>query len=153
MKLNKFDVLLGLWISLVNALLLSLVMPLIAGIPLTFGGYLSSLMFPFILGFLLTTLIPIPKWGNAMAGKFGLKPFSLKRQLVASVFIVLVMGTIMTLVLTYLRLHNGPQPAPDFFATWIRSYPISLLVIYVAANIALSTGFPLVKKILGFKNN
>lgn len=148
MKIKKLDIILGIWISLINSLVLSFAIPLIAHSPITVQSYFAGLLLPFILGIVLVTLIPLPKWGNAIAGKLGTKPQTLQRQLVAAIFLVIIMGTIMTLCMSWWNLHTIPDYTNIFFFAWLKIYPWALLVIYVSSNIAMWTGIRLAKKIL-----
>ncbi|MDR0653525.1 MAG: hypothetical protein LBG12_09510 [Synergistaceae bacterium] len=152
MKLTKFDVYLNVWISLVISAILSFTLPLIANGHVTAGEYMSGLFISFVISFVLVLVIPVVKWGDLFAAKCGAVPHTASGQLLATIVLALVIGTFMSLIMTWWGVRNVPGFQNFFLSAWMNAYPWALLVIYVSANISLWTGIPLVKKLLGIQS-
>ncbi len=149
MKITKFDMILNLWVSLIISLILSYALPMLATGGVTAGGYISGLIVSFIISMVLVTFVPLVKWGDMFAAKCGAKPFTVPRQLLAAIVLVLIMATVMSSSMTWFFIHNIPGYQSFFLSAWLHAYPWALLVVYISANISLWTGIPLTKKILG----
>jgi hypothetical protein len=149
MRITKFDVILNLWVSIVISLILSFVLPMIATGHLTVAEYCSGFAVSLVVSFVLVMFLPVVKLGDMFAAKCGAKPFTLPRQLLTTIVLALIMGTIMSLFMTWWGVRVIPGWQNFFFGAWLKAFPWALLVIYVSANISLWTGIPLTKKILG----
>jgi hypothetical protein len=148
MKLTKFDVYLNVWVSLVISAILSFTLPMIANGYVTVGEYLSGLLISFLISLVLVLVLPVVKWGDLFAAKCGAVPHTMSGQLLATIILALVIGTFMSLIMTWWGVRNVPGFQSFFMSAWLNAYPWALLVIYASANISLWTGIPLVKTLL-----
>ena len=149
MKVTKFDVVLNIWVAFLISAVLSIVLPLIAKGGLTVGEFFSGLGISFVLSFVLVLVLPIVQLGDKFAAACSAKPHTMPRQLLTTVVLALIMGVIMSLVMNWWGLHAVPGYENFYWSAWLKSFPFALIVIYIMANISLSTGIPLTKKILG----
>ena len=146
--MKHFSLVLGIWIAFVNTLIICFAMPLIIAGKITLIQYFSNMPLPFILGIVLVTLIPLPKWGNMIAGKLGTKPGTFKQQLIASFFMVIIIAPIISFSMMWWNVHRMPNYTTFLMSTWISALPKVILAVYISANIAIWSGIPLVKRIL-----
>lgn len=152
MKVTKFDTILNIWVSLIISLVLSYALPMITNGSITTGEYFSGLIISFVISFILVMLIPIVKLGDMFAAECGTKPNTIARQLLSTIVLVLIMGTVMSLIMTWWGLHNISDYTSFFFTSWLHAYPWVLFIIYITSNISLWTGIPLTKRILGISS-
>lgn len=149
MKVTKFDVILNIWVCIVICAVLSFALPMIAKGTITLPEYLSGFIVSTILSFILIMFLPIIKLGDSFAAKCGAEAHTVKRQLLTTIILALIMGTIMSIAMTWWGLRNVPGYQEFFWMAWFAAFPWALLIIYASANVALWTGIPLTKKIMG----
>lgn len=141
---NKFDILLNVWISLLISLVLSAVLPLLAGVENTFPLYFQGFVISIVVSYILATILPVVKWGNLFAGLFKQKPRTIPGQLLSTIILAFILGTFMSFTMTAISIGFPPY----FIPAWLSAYPWALLVIYVMANISLWTGIPIVNRFM-----
>jgi hypothetical protein len=149
MKITKFDVYLNIWVSLLISAVLSFALPMIANGHVAAAGYFSGLALSFIVSLILVLAIPLVKLGDMFAALCGTKPHTIPRQLLSTVVLALIIGTAMSLIMTWWGVRNIPGFQEFFLSAWLYAYPFALVILYVILNISLWTGVPLVKKLLG----
>lgn len=141
---NKFDILLNVWVSLLISIVLSAVLPLLAGAENTFPLYFQGFVISSVVSYILATVLPVVKWGSMFAGLFKQNPRTLPGQLLSTIVMAFILGTFMSFTMTAINIGFPPF----FMAAWLTAYPWALLVIYAMANISLWTGIPVVKRFM-----
>lgn len=144
MKRSKFEVALNLWISLVINVVLCIALPLLAIGFINWGIFLKGFIIAFPLSTIFVFLVPIVKWGEHFAAALKAKPYTLASQLLSTLLLALVLGTLMSLLMTAVNAGVGPF----FFKAWISAYPFVLIIVYISALIGIWTGLPLVRRIV-----
>ena len=141
---SKFEILLNAWISVLISIVLSAALPILAGAEITLPSYCQGFIISLVISFVLASILPVTKWGNAFAALFKQKPGSLSNQLVSTIITAFVLGTLMSFIMTAANIGFPPY----FLNAWLSAYPYALIVIYVMVNISLWTGIPAVKSFL-----
>ena len=139
-KLNKFDIILNIWISLIINVALSIVLPALNGV-LSFGSFIYGFAIAFPVSTIFVFLVPVVAWGAKFAGLFKLQPNTPAFTVVSTLVLALIMGTFMTFLMTAVNAGIGPY----FFAAWWSCYGIALLTVYLSALLGIFTGIPVTK--------
>lgn len=100
---------------------------------------------------LVSWLVPYVKWGNALAGLFGLKSNGLGFSLISGLVPALLFNTICSLLVSATNIFYNPViPQAVRMSIWIngflRDFLPMLVVSYFAAFIAQAIGVRLAKK-------
>jgi hypothetical protein len=157
MMLRFFKNYFGIVVSIVIALILSISMASTAivwdhldfSIELLIRNWGTA----FLTIILITVLLPVKIWGDAFAGKIGLKPRTFPFGLVSNLIPTLFYNTGATAVLVGVNIPGG-FGAPfywdafkhDFLMMYLVSYVLSLIAEAIAIKIALSAvGIPVEK--------
>lgn len=143
MKLTKFEIILNLWISLVINIVLSIALPLLSIKFITLGIFLKGFAIAFTVSTIFVFIVPVVKWGENFAVACKAKPHTISSQLLSTLVLAMILGTLMSLLMTAVNAGMGPY----FFAAWLSLYAYVLLVVYVSALIGIWTGIPLTMKI------
>lgn len=145
MKITKFEVILNLWISLIINIVLSIVLPILAIGFITWGIFLKGFAIAFTVSTLFVFVVPVVKWGDSFAAALKAKPHTVPSQLLSTIILALILGTLMSLLMTWVNL---PKDIPiPFVPAWLSGYPAVLATVYVSALIGIWTGIPLTMKI------
>jgi len=145
MKRTKFDTVMDLWISLVLNIIMSIALPLIALHFITWGIFFKGFVIAFVVSTIFVFIVPIVKWGNKFAAALGAGPNTLVSQLLSTIIVALVLGTLMTMLMTAVNAGIGPH----FLGAWWSCYPYALVVVYISALVGIWTGIPLAVKLAG----
>lgn len=94
----------------------------------------------FLISFMVSSILPIAKWGCDLALKLKLKPNSFIFILISNIPVTTILVLILSFCLTALNLGFSK----DFMASWLQSIPISLTAVYTVSVIIT----PLVNKLV-----
>lgn len=144
-KMGKFDVFVNIWISLVINVVLSIVLPVVAIGKLTPAIFLKGFVIAFSVSTAFVFLVPVVNLGQRFASLFKVKPQSFPDLLLSTVVLTLILGTLMSLLMTVVNAGIGPW----FVAAWLSCYVWALLSVYVSAVVGTITAIPLGIKIFG----
>lgn len=142
---NKFNIIFNLWVSLIINIALCIVLPLVAMNMINWGIFIKGFLIAFPVSTLLVLFVPIVPLGHKVASGFGLAENSVPFTLVSTIVLALILGTLMSLLMTAVNAGVGPF----FVMAWWSCYPIVLLTVYVTALIGIFTGLPLTMKLAG----
>ncbi len=142
-KIDKFTIVLNLWMSLFINVVFCILLPLIAIGTVSWGIFLKGFLVSFPISTLVIFFVPIVAWGNRFATLFGVKEKSTPFVLLSTIVVALIMGTFMSFLMTAVNAGIGPW----FFGAWLSVLPISLLAAYVVSLIGIGTGLPIAKKL------
>ena len=145
MKITKFEVILNLWISLIINVVLSIVLPILAIGFINWGIFIKGFAIAFTVSTIFVFIVPVVKWGDSFAAALKTKPHTVPSQLLSTIILALILGTMMSLLMTWVNL---PKDIPiPFVAAWLKGYPAVLATVYVSALIGIWTGIPLTMKL------
>lgn len=143
MKLTKFDIILGLWISVLMNTVLGIFIPLIAIGSITWGIFLKDFAIAFPISTIFAFIVPINKWAGKFALFFNAKPHTIISQLLSAIITAIIFGLLMSLLMTAVNAGIGPH----FIGAWLSTLPYVVIVVYISSLIGVWTGIPLVKKV------
>ena len=142
---KKFDLIVGLWLSIVLSVVLSILLPIVSIGFVNWPIFLEGFGVSFVISFVLGAVIPLNMLGGKLAAACGARPFSFPGQLISTVVSTLIMATIMSLCMVFYFL---PPPArPHFIFAWLKVYPYALASIYLSSLIFAPVGVAMAKKI------
>lgn len=123
---------------------LSIVMQLIANGRVRFYDFWTGFLISFFASLALKLITPIIEAGQYLAERMGAVPRTIRYQLTSTVFLALMMGTVMSLLMTWWGVCRVPDYWSIYLQSWLREYPWVLLTVYVMINISIPTGERLV---------
>jgi len=144
--IKKFDVIVASWVSFINSVVMSILLPLISVGILNWGKCLEGFAISVVFSQVLALIIPANRWGDKFAAACKTKPFSFSWHLVSTAVATLVIATLMSLCMVAYFAGIGPH----LIFAWLAVYPYVLLVIYVASLIAVPIGVAIAKKFCNF---
>jgi len=144
-KMGKFDIFVNLWISLVINVVLSIVLPLVAIGMVTPAIFLKGFAIAFTVSTAFVFLVPVVSLGQKFASLFKVKPQSFPALLLSTIVLALILGTLMSLLMTAVNAGIGPW----FVPAWLSCYVWVLLSVYVSAIVGTMTAIPLAIKLFG----
>jgi hypothetical protein len=142
---NRFDVFVSIWISFVINVALSIVLPVVAIGFVSFPIFVKGFAIAFTVSTLFVFAVPVVKWGQKFADRFKAPPDSVPGHLLATVVLALIVGTLMSLLMTAVNAGFGPH----YVQAWLSCYGWALLSVYLSALAGAATGVPLAKKLFG----
>ena len=145
MKIDKYRFVECAWGALVMGIVLSFTMPIIANGSITLGEFISSLIVSFFVGLAIMLFSPIDKISSRFAKKCGAEEGTIKFTLCSAVSTTLLMGTTMSLIMTWWGIHNVPNFQTQYFHGWISAYPWILIIVFIMVNFCQFSGKYIVK--------
>lgn len=145
-RFKKENVLMQMWGSLLMSTVLSIVMPLIANGAIRWFDFWTGFLISFFASLALKLLTPVIEIGQYLAEKLGVRPRTLSYRLLSTVFLALMMGTAMSLLMTWWGVCHVPGYWSFYLQSWLHEYPWVLLTVYLMINISIPTGEWLVLK-------
>lgn len=133
-----------MWGSLLMSTVLSIVMQLIASGRVRFYDFWTGFLISFFASLALKLITPIIEAGQYLAERMGAVPHTIRYQLTSTIFLALMMGTVMSLLMTWWGVCRVPDYQSIYLQSWLREYPWVLLTVYVMINISIPTGERLV---------
>ena len=144
MKIDKFGLIVTIWMCFFLAVVLSILLPIISTGSVTLAVFLEGLIISFVISLIISLIIPLMDWGGKVAAAAGAKPGTLPWHLVSTAVLTLIMATLLSLIMVYYFL---PATARMYFLTaWLGVYPFVLLGIYVSALVAAPIGVAIAKR-------
>ncbi|MDD5144062.1 hypothetical protein [Methanoregula sp.] len=147
MKIDKFGLMVTIWMCLFLAVVLSIILPFIATGSLTLAEFFEGFIVSFVISLVITLIIPLMEWGGRVAAACGAQPETLPWHLISTAALALIMGTLLSLIMVIYFIP--PEARPFFLFIWIGMYPFALLATYIAALIAAPIGVAIAKKCCG----
>ena len=147
---KKFDVIVGLWLSIVLSVVLSILLPVVSIGFVNWPIFLEGFAVSFVISFILGAVIPLNAWGGKFAAALKANPFSFRGQLFSTIISTLIMATIMSLCMVFYFLPA--QARPFFIFAWLKVYPYALISIYVSSLIFAPVGVAIAKKVCKVPN-
>jgi hypothetical protein len=147
LKLKKFEVIVIAWMSFVNSVVLSVLLPIIAIGFVNWGIFIEGFVVSFAISFVLVLIIPVNVWGDKVAVACKTKPYSFPWALISTAVATLILATLMSLCMVAYFLPA--EARPHFIFAWLGVYPYVLGAIYVASLIAAPIGVSIAKKMCG----
>lgn len=149
MKINKYRLVDCMWGAFIMSLVLSYAMPIIAKGFITFDEFITSVVVSFFVGLFIKLFLPIDKISSRFAAKCGTEKGTMKFRLCSSISTTLIMGTIMSIIMTWWGMHAAPDYQIHLFSEWISTYPWVLIIVFVMVNVCHLSGSYIVKSIYG----
>ncbi len=135
------------WIIIVD-LIMSIVMAVIMSISGTLLAHQKIVLYPnlvmnilisFVIAFLVTTILPVPKISVAFAGLFRIKPHTLAEKLVGNIPVSLILTAVMGAAMIYYNLymaHHTEMFPRAFLGTFLPQFVIVYVVTFIMTPIA-----------------
>lgn len=142
---KKFDVIVAAFISLVNSVILSILLPFIAVGYIKWEIFLKGFAISYVISLLLSLVIPAVHWGEQLAVACKTKPFSLCWRMISTIMPTLVFATMMSLCMVAVNVGIGPYT----ITAWLAVYPYALITIYVSSLIATPISVTIAKRLCG----
>ena len=147
---NRFNLTLNIYISVIINVALCIVLPLVAMGTVNLPIFLKGFAIAFPISTLIVLFIPINRFGDFIASKFGLKPQTVPFTLVSTAVLALIVGTIMSMLMTAVNAGKFTGYfTPAYFGAWLHAYPWALITVYLSALLGVFTGLPLCMKLFG----
>ncbi len=117
-------------------------------------AYLVRILESVTVGVIISLIIPMGKWGFALAKKFGANPPGIKFTLINSIPFSLINAILLSFICSFIGIAtsygniadpNKPSLVSMWLGNWIKTLPISIVVGYVLAIIIS----PIVVKAVG----
>lgn len=147
MKIDRFGLIITLWMCLVLAVVLSIILPFFATGSITLAEFFEGFVVSFVISFVISLIIPLMEWGNRFAAACGATPETLQWHAVSTAALALIMGTLLSLIMVLYFIP--PEARPFFLFIWVGMYPFALLGTYIMALIAAPVGVAIAKKCCG----
>lgn len=135
MRIDKYRLADSIWGALIMSIVLSFAMPIIANGSITFEEFFLSVIVSFFAGLIIKLFSPIDKISICIANKCGAKKGTIKNSLCIAASTTLIMGTIMSLIMTWWGMHTIPDYQNQYIHGWISTYPWVLIIVFLMVNI------------------
>ncbi|NLI21107.1 MAG: hypothetical protein GX418_06115 [Clostridiales bacterium] len=149
MKISKYRLVDCIWGALIMGMVLSFAMPMISNGFVTLAEFLSSLIVSFFVGLAIMLFSPIRKISARFATKCGAENGTVKYSLCSAAATTLLMGTAMSIIMTWWGMHAVPGYQSQLFHAWISAYPWVLIVVFIMVNFCQWSGKYVVKLLFG----
>lgn len=149
MRINKYRFVDCAWGALLMSIVLSFAMPMIANGTITLEEFISNLIVSFFVGLIVMLLLPIDKISSRFAMKCGANKDTMKFNLCSAASTTVIMGTIMSIIMTWWGMHTVPDYRARLFGEWSRTYPWVLIIVFIMVIICQLSGSYIVKLIFG----
>lgn len=147
MKIDRFGLIVTIWMCLILALILSIILPVISTGSVTLADFFEGFVVSFVISLVLALIIPLMEWGDRFAAACGAKPQTLPWYLISTAALALIMATLLSIIMVLYFIP--PEARPYFLFIWIGMYPFALLATYIVALIAAPVGVAIAKKCCG----
>ncbi|MFA0815225.1 MAG: DUF2798 domain-containing protein [Anaerofustis sp.] len=124
-----FGLIMNFWFCFLIGIAMSIGMQWFNKAPMLFLPIFIAFLEAFAIGFVIGSLIPLPKIGDAFAKTLRCKERSLLYILIYNIPITLIMVVIMSFSLTLINVGFVPY----LLGAWISGFPFALLLCYLVS--------------------
>lgn len=138
-RLQKNNIIVQSWGSVLMSTVLSLEMPLLATGSVTLASFCTGFMVSFFASMALKLFTPIIDAGQFLAEKVGAKRGNISFRVLSTAFQAVMMGTCMSLLMNWWGMRNVPNLADVYWKSWLAVYPYVLVSVFIMINVSITT--------------
>lgn len=145
-RFQKDNIVSQIWGSCLMSVILSLEMPLLAKGSVGLADFCTGFAVSFFASLALKLLTPIIDLGQTLAEKAGARRRTLWFRILSTAFQAVMMGTCMSLLMTWWGMRNSAALASLYWNSWMHGYPYVLVTVFILINVSIVTSALIFKK-------